>query len=111
MSEVIININDRTYQIRCDDGQEDHVKTLAAMLDERVRQLVSAMGQIGDQRLLVMAGLLLADDLSDAKRSLVGAASAPGNGGVAEPEDDTMAFGIEELADRIETVARRLEQP
>ena len=67
MSQVSITINKRTYTVACDDGQEGHLHSLAANVDGRIAELVAGMGQIGDQRLLVMASLLLADELEDVK--------------------------------------------
>lgn len=63
MGQVRITLNGRGYDIACDDGQEEHVMRLANAMSERVNQLVAANGQVGEARLLLMAGLLLADDL------------------------------------------------
>ena len=63
MGQVRITLNGRGYDIACDDGQEEHVMRLANALSERVNQLVTANGQVGEARLLLMAGLLMADDL------------------------------------------------
>ena len=52
MAQVSITINGRGYQIACDDGQEEHLRRLASYVDRRVAELVAAMGQIGDQRLI-----------------------------------------------------------
>ena len=64
MAQVDVAINGRSYQIACDDGQEAHLSQLGQYVDKRVRELVSAVGQIGDSRLLVMASLLIADELA-----------------------------------------------
>jgi len=107
MGQVNVTINGRAYQVACDDGQEQHLTALAAYVDRRVGELTAAMGQIGDARLLVMASLLIADELADAQ-----AAGAPGN---AQPEafadsgETVLANGIEALARRIEDIAARLE--
>ena len=66
MSDVKIEINGRYYQIACEDGQEDHLQRLAEFLEKRLQDVVSTVGQVGQDRLLVMAGLLIADELSDA---------------------------------------------
>lgn len=68
MADVTVVINKRNYTVSCDDGQERHVLQLAAAVDKKVQELVAAMGQIGDQRLLVMAGILLADQIEDVRR-------------------------------------------
>jgi cell division protein ZapA len=70
VADVTVVINRRTYTVSCDDGQERHVMQLAAAVDKKVQELVAAMGQIGDQRLLVMAGILLADQVEDMRREV-----------------------------------------
>jgi cell division protein ZapA len=63
MSQVSVTINGRQYRMACEDGQEDHLMTLARELDERVARLRTQFGQIGDSRLIVMAALMMADDV------------------------------------------------
>ncbi|PPR77668.1 MAG: hypothetical protein CFH01_01415 [Alphaproteobacteria bacterium MarineAlpha2_Bin1] len=65
MAIVDIEVNGRSYQIACDDGQEDHLRELSIKINEMVKNLVSSMGQVGDARLILMAALLLADEVSD----------------------------------------------
>jgi cell division protein ZapA len=67
MSILDIRINNRSYQIACDDGQESHVRGLARDIDVRVRELASAMGgQVADGTLLVLTALMLSDELNEA---------------------------------------------
>ena len=70
MASVNVTINGRSYQIACDDGQEAHLKRLGNYIDKRIAELVASVGQIGDARLLVMASLLIADEMSDAYSKL-----------------------------------------
>ena len=65
-AQCSIIIHSRRDEVACDDGQEAHLSQLAAYVDKRVGELVAAVGQVGDARLLVMATLLVADELSDA---------------------------------------------
>ena len=67
MGQVTINVNGRSYQVGCEDGQEQHLRDLAVTYDQHVRQVSQTMGQLGDGRLLVMGALLLADELSEAR--------------------------------------------
>lgn len=67
MSQVSIRINGRSYDVNCENGQENHVQRLAMSLAGKVSDLVKQVGQVGDARLLVMAGLLVADELVDAQ--------------------------------------------
>ena len=65
MAQVDVAINGKSYRIACDDGQEDHLLQLAAFVDQRIQELVASVGQVGDARLLVMASLLISDELSE----------------------------------------------
>lgn len=109
MGQVNVTINGRPYDIGCDDGQEDHVRGLAKYLDSRVGELVSGMGQVGDARLLVMASLLIADELVEAVREIEALRARTD----AETEEQVMereSAGIEALSSRLEDLAARLER-
>lgn len=110
MSQVSITINKRAYTVSCDDGQEGHLQMLAAKVDSRITELVSNMGQIGDQRLLVMASLLLADELEDVRIELDDLKDAARPGDVMSAPEAALVQGIDALADRIEAVAQQVEQ-
>lgn len=104
MAQVTVIINNRRYDIACDDGQEAHLTRLAQSLDKRVEELTASIGQIGDSLLLVMASLLVADELSEAHAELEALrGDGKGPAAAAVPE-------LERLADRIEAIAEKLEQ-
>ncbi len=105
MAQVSVTINGRNYRIACDDGQEAHLTKLAEYIDKRVVELVGAVGQIGDTRLMVMAGLLIADELSDAYDEL----AALKKNGAEAADSESVAANVEALAVRIEAIAARLE--
>ncbi len=65
MAKVSININGRKYALGCDDGEEDRLMRLGQKLDDRINMLANQFGQIGDLRLLVMAGITLTDELEE----------------------------------------------
>ena len=105
MAQVTVTINNRRYEIACDDGQEAHLTRLAQDLDKRMGELTAAVGQIGDSRLLVMANLLVADELSEAYTELEAFRSDGTEPAAAEAIPE-----LERLADRIEAIAEKLEQ-
>ena len=70
MSNVVVTINERTYDLTCNDGQEQHLRGLAADIARRVDELTKTVGQPGEARLLLMVGLLLADELADANAEI-----------------------------------------
>lgn len=113
MASVNVSINGRDYQIACESGEEDRLSRLASYVDERVQELVLAVGQAGDSRLLVMASLLIADELYEAQAALDrhGIDDKTGEAGDANADgDDRLASMIEAMADRIETIAAGIER-
>ncbi len=70
MSNVIVTIAGRPYTMQCPDGEEDHLKELAKLLDGEVARIRQSVGAIGDIRMLVMAGLMVADRFSEATRKV-----------------------------------------
>ena len=70
MAQINVDVNGRAYAVGCEDGQEAHLQELAKLFDHQVRQISQDMGQLGDTRLFLMGGLLLADELLDARNRL-----------------------------------------
>jgi cell division protein ZapA len=66
MANVVVTVADRPYTMQCPDGEEDHLRELAKLLDTEVSRIKQSVGSIGDIRLLVMSGLMVADRLSEA---------------------------------------------
>ncbi len=114
MGQVAVTIHGRSYEVACDDGQEDHLVRLASYIVKKVVELVTSVGQIGDTRLLVMSALLLADELSEAYSELT--ALRGGDDDVLDSRvpdslvNETLVAGIETLAQRVEDIAAHLER-
>ena len=106
MAQVDISINDKNYRMACDEGQEQRISDLAAMVDAHVKDLIDQVGQVGDNRLLVMASLLVADELLDLQDAAHDVDEDDEDFSPNEIED--MALAMEGLADRIDTIAERL---
>jgi cell division protein ZapA len=70
MAQVNVTINGRSYRMACDDGEEAHLTELAGRLDRSIAQLRTRFGEIGDQRLTVMAAITLADQHAEAEKAL-----------------------------------------
>lgn len=117
MAQVNVQIAGRQYRMACDDGQEAHLQALAARLDIKITELRGHFGEIGDQRMTVMAALTMADDLSEAEGQIAAlrAELATHRRSDSESErrlvrlSDTVATAIGEAARRIERVARSLD--
>lgn len=65
MAKINITVNGRRYALGCDDGEEARLQVLGQKLDGRVKELANQFGQIGDLRLMVMAGITMLDQLED----------------------------------------------
>jgi len=107
MAVVDVMVNGRTYPVACDDGQEDHLIDLAHYIDKRVAELAKTMGQVGDARLILMASLLIADELSEAVESTETLKQALEERQVEDDSATEETFAT--LASRIEDIAARLE--
>ena len=70
MPTVNATIAGRQFRLACEDGQEEHLLTLARDMDERIEGLRKQFGEIGDTRLTVMAALMVADELSEAAHKM-----------------------------------------
>ena len=70
MAQVNLTVNGRIYRMACEDGEENHVLELGVRFDKAISELRAALGEIGDQRLMVMAGILRTDRLDDTERRL-----------------------------------------
>jgi cell division protein ZapA len=116
MSQVSVTINGKTYRMACDDGQESHLEGLADRLNEIIEQLRQSFGEIGDQRLTVMAALTMGDDLAESRRQVrrLEAELAAMNETKAavikrfEDSEAGMARAVEQAAMRLEGLAEKL---
>jgi cell division protein ZapA len=99
MATVDLEIATRTYPVSCRDGEEPHLKSLAALVDSKAREAASAVGNMGEARQLLFASLLLADELKEIRSG----------GQAASKPDPAVADALERLAERMEMLADRLE--
>jgi cell division protein ZapA len=107
MANVAVTINGRTYELTCNDGQEPHLRGLAAEIASRVDELVKTIGQAGEARLLLMVSLLLADELADANAEIERLHQEQGR--AAAVDEEGIATSLERLAKQIHDIAARLE--
>jgi cell division protein ZapA len=116
MPLVNVMVNNRAYTIACDEGEEAHLKDLAAHVDEKAREVLASVGQVGDARMLLMAALLIADEHHDlATKVAAGAQAATANSGEkqnlhlrAERAESDAADALEIAAKKLEDIAARL---
>ena len=118
MPQINVTINGRQFRMACEDGQEDHLTTLARELDGRIDMLRAKFGEIGDTRLTVMAAITVADELSEAglriKRleeelaALENARASSSDQTVAAQASIAAALGA--AAERVESITKKLNQ-
>jgi cell division protein ZapA len=72
MAQVTVTIDGKAYRMACDEGQEEHLMSLAQRFDRYVSHLKDSFGEIGDQRLTVMAGIMVMDELSELQKRVMG---------------------------------------
>lgn len=118
MAQVTVRIGGYSHPVSCQDGQEQHLQTMADEVDRRVAAL-KAMGlQLGETRMLVLAALQLADEAHDMRTELAALRSgaAPAGGAADAPAlsaapDPAIAARLAAVAERIEAIAGSLEAP
>ena len=104
MGQVVVTVNGRAFPLGCDDGQEARTRRLAQYVDAKVGDFVKTHGQIGEARLILLAALVIADELDDTGNALQRERGRP-TGEAA----DAAVLGIRGIAERIESIAARLE--
>lgn len=116
MAQVSVTIAGRTYRMACGDGEEDHLRGLAARVAAQIEQLRGSFGEIGDTRLVVMAAITMADQLAEAEGRIAGLRSeldqARTDRAAVDTETsrttDALSDTLERAAARLETLARDL---
>jgi cell division protein ZapA len=77
MAQLTIRINGYAYAVACEDGQEPHLERMASEIETRINSIKSIGGQSGEARLLMLAALLLADELHDTRKAMAATAAPP----------------------------------
>lgn len=72
MPQIQVTIDNKSYRMACDEGQEEHLAMLAERFDKYIGHLRGAFGEIGDQRLTVMAGIMVIDELTEVQKRIKG---------------------------------------
>ena len=117
MAKVSVTLNGRSFTIGCEDGQEAYLTELAGDLDKRVRAIGQQVGDIGDLRLLLMAALVVEDELREARRRTEAAEALTdrlrrerdGDGDRARSEKSDIAARLIAAAERLEAIAEAVD--
>lgn len=101
MASVEVEIAARKYSVACRDGEEAHLRSVAAIVDSKARDAASALGSLSESRQLLFASLLLADELKEHRSGQPRPAPAE--------IDPALVDALERLAGRVESLAEKLE--
>jgi cell division protein ZapA len=107
MANVDLQIGSRRYSVACRDGEEEKLRSTAALVDGKAREAADALGSLSEARQLLFASLLLADQLQEAKSGIP--APPPAADAQQAQADPALANALERLAERMELLAERVE--
>ena len=105
MPQVSLTIDGHKYRVACNEGEEARLESLAGVIDDKIGEMRKAFGEIGDQRLVIMAALTIADNLAEARDA---AAAERERSDAAEERAQAIATRLEALGSRLESLAARL---
>ena len=71
MPEVTVAIGGRDFAVACQEGEEHYLHTAAKMLDDEAQVLMDQVGRMPEARMLLMAGLMLADKTASVEDAIV----------------------------------------
>jgi cell division protein ZapA len=116
MAQVTVMIDNKAYRMACDEGQEEHLMDLGQRFDRYVSHLKASFGEIGDQRLTVMAGIMVLDELSELQKRIKGMESEimtlrktrDEALSKADKNDGALTGALSGLAERMEALAGKL---
>lgn len=118
MPEVNVEINGRKYRMACEDGQETHLMGLADRFNKHIDAFKGDFGEIGDNRLTVMAGIAVLDELAEAERRIallkqdVANLTRAGEALTQEAEELERKFAkrLNEAARKVEAIATAIDE-
>ena len=119
MPQITVHIGGRNYRMGCGEGEEAHLEGLAKTVDTKITEMRAAFKDLDDQRIVVMAAVALADELSEVHRKAEAAetaaaealATATSARDAAEARANALAAAVEETTVRVESMTESLNSP
>ena len=120
MPEVAIKIGDKKFTVTCQPGEESALEAAAGLLNDEASFLVSEIGQLSEQKLLLMSGLMLADKMTAQSQKLAKAERAleealttaktleENNASLQAPIDDNFLEQLETITEKAENLAYKI---
>jgi len=110
MGQVSVTLNGRSYRLECSEGEEAHLVELAEYLGSHVDEMRRKFGQVGDDRLILMASLVVADELWELRQEVDNLKMALAEARRDKSASDETAKTVQaDLSARIAEAAERLE--
>ncbi|VAW06000.1 FIG026765: hypothetical protein [hydrothermal vent metagenome] len=116
MPEITIEIGGRSFEVACQEGEERYLQSAAGMLDEEATALAAQIGRTPEPRMLLMAGLMLADKtaglqdkLNKAKKKLAEMEAEQLRGAGPDPEKNEGPVIPEGLTETLAGIAAQAE--
>ena len=103
MAQISVTIDGRKYRLACTEGEEARLESLAGLIDDKIGEMRKSFGEIGDQRLVIMAALTIADSLAEARDD---AAAQRKRSDAAEERAQALVSSLDELGSRLEFARR-----
>lgn len=117
MPELTVTIGGRAFPVACQDGEERFLRAAAAMLDAEAQPLIAHMGRLPEAKMLLMAGLMLADktaavedEIRTLKARLADLESRSGAEGGAAVIPPQVPETLANIAAQVEALAQRVDE-
>ena len=118
MPEVNVEIDGKKFRMACEEGQEQHLMELAERFNRTVIGLKGSFGEIGDNRLVVMAGIAVLDELAEAEDRIaalkqdIADLTAAGQELTVEAEELEQKFArrLSDAARKVEAIAQAIDE-
>jgi cell division protein ZapA len=108
MGQITVVVNDQKYSLACRDGEEEHLETLAKYVDEKTKHLMENLGNVGEARMLLMAALLVSDELLETRDTITALQNGDSKA-IKEAVENRLANVLDDASLRIEGIAEQLE--
>jgi len=102
MAQVSVRVNGREYDLTCGDGEEAHLRKLAQYVDDKITALRGSGANLSDAQLLLMAGIVISDELSEATGTVGNSAAA------IDAQEQALAAQLSTAAARLEAMTSHL---
>jgi len=108
MGQINVEINNQRYNLACRDGEEERLRELAGYVSDKSKSLVQSLGNVGENRLLLMSALLIVDELFETRETMQ-ALEGGDAGAVQEAVAKKLDGLFDDAASKLEGIAQQLE--